>query len=250
MKKLVRNLLAFLRDILFRNNKHTIQYGLAKDLKRIGGMSFLPINKKESKESQFLKSLDLRDKTVYDVGAMEGIFTLFFARKVINGKVVAFEPNPRNYYMIKRNIAINNFDNVLLSNFAIGNNDETIDLEVPKYFSGQGSSLHKDLRQKNIYKVKVVSIDNLLKENKYPKPYFIKIDIEGFELPALEGMKVLLQNKKPQLFIEVHSFVSNNMNRIIDLLENYNYSIYHVERNIDQDGIRNFNIEDGHLFCE
>lgn len=136
MEKYTLQILAFLRDTLFRNNKHTIRYGLAKGMKRIGGISFLPLNKKNSRESQFLKTLDLQNKIVYDVGAFEGIMTLFFARKVGEGKVVAFEPNPQNFNMLKRNIEVNNLTNVLLCNYAIGNKDETIDLIVPKYFRG------------------------------------------------------------------------------------------------------------------
>mgnify|MGYP000720784964 CR=1 FL=1 len=85
MRKLFNKFLRVIREILFRNNKHTIRYGLAKGMKRIGGISFLPLNKKNSKEKQFLNKLDLQNKIVYDVGALEGIMTLFFSRKVGEG---------------------------------------------------------------------------------------------------------------------------------------------------------------------
>jgi len=252
MKKLFNKFLRVIREILFRNNKHTIRYGLAKGMKRIGGISFLPLNKKDSKEKQFLNKLDLQNKIVYDVGALEGIMTLFFARIVGEGKVVAFEPNPQNFSMIKRNISVNNLTNVLLSNYAIGKKDETIDFIVPKYFRGHGSFINRYQMSKNsfCYKVKVTSVDNLIKKNNYPVPDFIKLDIEGFELFALEGMKSLLQNKKPKLFIEVHEFVENNMNKITEMLLKYNYSIYHIENDVDVHDIKDLKIEGGHLFCE
>lgn len=63
-------------------------------------------------------------------------------------------------------------------------------------------------------------------------------------------MKLLLQNKKPQLFIEVHEFVVNNMNKTIETLLKYNYSIYHIEKDVDENGIKDLRVEGGHLFCE
>jgi len=60
----------------------------------------------------------------------------------------------------------------------------------------------------------------------------------------------LLQNKKPKLFIEVHEFVENNMNKITEMLLKYNYRIYHIENDVDDHDIKDLKIEGGHLFCE
>jgi len=248
---MIDNIKHMLREIFLTNNKHTIRYGIAKGLRRIGGISFLPRNVKLSKEKTFLNSQTYNDQIIYDIGALEGLLTIFFANKVgPNGKIISFEPNPISYAMIKRNININNFNNVTLSHFAIGSGDDIADLEVPKYFRGHGSLLNKSTKNKITHKVKITSIDNLLQQKKYPTPDFIKLDIEGLELKALEGMKNLLINKKPKLFIEVHPFVENNMKRIIEFLEKYNYSIYHVEKGIEQFGSENLTIKGGHLFCE
>ena len=56
----------------------------------------------------------------------------------------------------------------------------------------------------------------------------IKIDTEGYELPILMGAKKTLENKKPQLYIEIHE--KEQENPILNLLQEigYKYSIYKI----------------------
>src|SRR5688572_5752212 len=75
---------------------YTVRSGVAKGLKRRGGFGFIP--RDISREEAFLAAMDFRGKTVFDIGAYEGIYTLFFARAVgAKGRVVTFEPNPVNH---------------------------------------------------------------------------------------------------------------------------------------------------------
>src|SRR5262245_10355065 len=83
-------------DRLVYNAKH----GPARGLKRQGGMGWLPtivprMHEWDAEEA-FLANLEWRGLTVYDVGCDQGLFTIFFAHRVGDqGKVIAFEPNPR-----------------------------------------------------------------------------------------------------------------------------------------------------------
>lgn len=106
---------------VFRNNIYKIRRGIAKGLLRKGGCGFVPHIKKLSEENQFLSKLILTNKTVYDIGANIGIFSLFFANAVTsNGKLVAFEPNPVCFKQLSDNIEINGFSNAKAYQFAIG----------------------------------------------------------------------------------------------------------------------------------
>jgi len=65
--------------------------------------------------------LDFKGKTVFDVGGYVGIHTLFFARATgEKGRVVTFEPNPRNYEELVYNVRLNGFDNVTTMQIGLG----------------------------------------------------------------------------------------------------------------------------------
>src|SRR5881628_780813 len=99
---------------VFKNHVYTSRHGLAKGLKRQGGLAFLPTFVPRStemlKDEQFIDGLDFSGETVFDIGGDQGIYTLFFARKVGGrGKVFTFEPNPTSYRHIVTNVELNDF---------------------------------------------------------------------------------------------------------------------------------------------
>jgi len=95
---------------LFKNYTYTIRRGLAKGLKKKGGLSFIPGSNILSKEDAFLQELDLKGKIIYDIGAFEGTFTLFFSRSTgSQGRVITFEANPLNYQIVIENVNLNRF---------------------------------------------------------------------------------------------------------------------------------------------
>ena len=62
----------------------------------------------EKEETEFVKSYIKRNWVVLDIGANIGYFTLIFSKLVgKNGKVFAFEPDPDNFEILKRNIVEN-----------------------------------------------------------------------------------------------------------------------------------------------
>src|SRR4051812_16352239 len=110
---------------MLRNHTYTVRHGLAKGLKRKGGLAFLPAALADTSgreaEERFLLGLELEGQTVYDVGGDQGIYTLFFARRVgAAGRVVTFEPNPESYRRIVDNVALNNFRNVEVRHVGLG----------------------------------------------------------------------------------------------------------------------------------
>jgi hypothetical protein len=59
----------------------------------------------DTAEQQFWRSLDLSGITVYDIGAFQGLLTLFFASRA--KRVVCFEPNTQNYKRLMENLVLN-----------------------------------------------------------------------------------------------------------------------------------------------
>lgn len=108
-----------------------------------------------TEEEKLFKRLDLKGKTVFDIGAFNGIFTLFFARAVgEKGKVVAFEPNPSLCKTIKENLLLNNFSNVEVMQVALGRYRKKEILAFPLMQPGIGSIEEHEktriLRQKGV----------------------------------------------------------------------------------------------------
>ena len=215
---------------LVRKHVYTIRHGLAKGLKRRGGLGFIPRIKRVNPEASFLMNLDLSGQIVYDIGAAYGIFTLFFTRMVGTngrGRVFAFEPNPQLSKQIIENAALNCFDNVNVLQIALGKETKRDTLAYPSGELGIGSLEKHErariltLKKANAVEVQVDSIDHLVAAKNLPKPDFVKIDTQAAELDILLGMSKMISEHKPKIFVEIHSipYINWKMNSTMRILE-------------------------------
>jgi FkbM family methyltransferase len=233
---------------LVAHRVYTVRHGLARGLRRRGGLGFVPQVGAQSAEEQFLEKLSFDGETVFDVGGYEGIFTLFFARRVgARGQVVTFEPNPRNFKKIAENVRLNGFSHVQLRQVALGSQPGRASLET---------SIADQIRtEKDVHTVDV-EVDTLDRQiaSGLPSPDFVKLDVEGLERDVLEGMTTLLNHTRPRLYIEIHGAdiqrKLENVTSVVEFLWKAGYSVQHVEsgthlRQPEQlpSAIR------GHLYC-
>ncbi len=145
--------------------------------------------------------------TFYDIGANVGYYTLIGARLVgPTGKVVAFEPAPRNYSALTHNVELNGLGNVLLRSEALGDADTTASfaLNADPTQAKLASLATADGRTVGCVDVTVRRLDGLVAAQKLPLPDVIKMDIEGGEVKALIGARETLRRGRPGLVIEVH----------------------------------------------
>ncbi len=131
---------------------------------------------------------------VVDAGAHVGYFTLIAARKVGHiGRVYAFEPAPQNYDLLMRNIELNGYRNVVPVQKAISKSQGIATFFL--HSDSVGHSFHPETvgkRQRSI-SVEVTSLDRFFEKEGWPPVHLVKMDIEGAEPAALEGMKELLK---------------------------------------------------------
>ena len=231
-------LIAFVSTKLFSNFTYKIRTGPAAGMRRKGGLGFLPLPVPETAEMQFLASLDLSGKTIYDLGGFEGILTLFFARK--GGAVITYEPNPRNYQRCIDNVKLNSLKNVRVFNRGISSEQGQLELTYDPLMPGAGSGNQEVSRQiaasvtaARKVQIQVATLDSEIETLNLPPPQFIKIDIEGMELNALRGMGRTLSSNGPALFVELHGAELadkiSNATAVIELLEKSGYQIHDVE---------------------
>jgi FkbM family methyltransferase len=142
--------------------------------------------------------------TVIDVGANMGIFTTLFARLVgKKGFVYAFEPEPANIALLKKNIAFNKYENVKVEEKAVSNKAGKINLYICDGHNG-GHRIRKplnDARFKESIEIEAISIDNYF-EGSDAKIDFVKIDVEGAEYLVLKGMERIVDKFNPDILAE------------------------------------------------
>ncbi len=146
-----------------------------------------------------------------DIGANIGVYTSALSRLVgEHGAVYSIEPIPNTFDILQSNIKKLKLENVTLINCGASDKDSTVVMEIPKFSSGaenyfQARVLDNDEHDDGTlrrYKIKMTSIDSLL--NDEPRTIsFIKIDVEGHELPAIEGAMQVIRKSKPAMLIEV-----------------------------------------------
>jgi len=240
----------------------TIRYGLAKGMKRRGGLGILGLFlNKENKEELFIKTLSFTNKIVYDIGANFGEFSLFLSKATApNGQVVAFDPIQQNCADIADNLALNNLHNVKIIQKGVGSHKESKVLKVDPDAT-QRASFNEEIKKSTQGKSHVLeitfeidSLDSIIADQKLPEPDFVKIDVEGFELEVLQGMTNTIQRKKPPLFIENHGSNDGEKNKnianIVGFVKPLGYDIKHIESETGITIENSFVAAVGHIYCK
>jgi len=140
----------------------------------------------------------LEDENFIDCGAYDGITVEHFLerQKEFSGRIIAYEPDPENF--ISLNEYISGLPNNIKGNL----------LSLPFAISAQRSKVHFDatgtmgsnISDNGSLEVDCVTLDENLEELQFT-PTYIKMDIEGAELDALNGARNVIQKCMPILAI-------------------------------------------------
>ncbi len=144
-----------------------------------------------------------KDSIVVDVGAHIGSFSIMAARSA--NKVLAFEPEPTNYQMLKKNMEINHLENMSAFEMAVSGASGYQDIYT---FQG-GSSADYSLYKSGIMNVKTgriptISIKDIMEREGLPRIDFLKLDCEGAEHDILRNMSLETGAKIMGIALETH----------------------------------------------
>jgi len=165
------------------------------------------------KEHIYILQRELKEgMVVLDIGANIGYYALMEAALVgAQGHVYAVEPSPQNYLLLKKNVELNHFEKVI-DIFHIGISDRIGDA---KLYLSSSSNLHTfhpekynytqdDYLSDNVIDVAITTISEFVKDKK--KIDLIRMDIEGYEVEAFQGMMKILEDDyfSPKILFETH----------------------------------------------
>jgi FkbM family methyltransferase len=140
-------------------------------------------------EIELLKRLIVPGDHVLDIGANIGFYARIISGLVGNkGKVYCFEPDRTNYKHLVENTG--GLNNIELFNVAVSDSDEPLTLYKSKLLNVD----HRTYPVRNydsIEEIHARCIDSMV-GREIEKVNLIKIDIQGFELTAFKGMRILL----------------------------------------------------------
>ena len=170
---------------------------------------------------------------VLDIGANVGVYTLTLAKNCSpEGRVLAFEPNPKLVDILSQLIEHNHLGNVVLHPVALGAEGADRELSVPSRNKGAGSLIRRsDTALWDSVVVPVRRLDDMLDVESVRPIRFIKLDVEGFEVDVCRGASKMFDASPPQaILFEANdprqgSFDDNPM---IGLLSAYDYAFFEV----------------------
>src|SRR3989344_1260119 len=181
----------------------------------------------------FQESVQAGD-VVLDIGAHIGYYTLMAAKRVgKKGKVYAFEPNQDNCALLTKNLKLNNFKNVVLVNKAVSRSSGKVKFFLSNVSTGMHSLIDIDNKSENIIEIEAVSLNDFFGK-KIPTVSIIKMDIEGGEYTALEGMNHLLKKSKHMAILTEFSPFSiikaeKSPRGFLNLLMSYGFKLCSIE---------------------
>ncbi len=141
-----------------------------------------------------------------DLGGHYGVVSVYLSQLVgATGKVITFEADKNNFEILSSNLELNGVSNVEAINLGVYNRSGILQFHSGGSYTSsfhETSYVKKNLGKYETTQIPVVTLDERLAD--LERLDFIKMDIEGSEIEAIEGGKNILAKFLPRLLIETH----------------------------------------------
>lgn len=193
----------------------------------------------EKEESEFFRNNIKEGMNVLDIGANIGYFSLLFSKWVgEKGKVFSFEPDPFNFNLLSKNIHANRAGNIFSFQKAISNHNGSVSLFLSEKNKGDHRifdfHVFEDDNNRKSVNVECAKLDSILPADE--KIDFIKMDVQGAEYLALEGMSdTIARNPNIQLLTEFWPYAieesGHSPKEFIEKLRQFGFEIFVFDNN-------------------
>jgi len=218
---------------------------------KIFNFKILASNKKNKTSHALLKKCDFDDQSelqlinliskkrkifLIDCGCNYGFYSFYTASLSKQNFVIAVEASITTAKDFEKNLKLNKFNNIILKKLAISNIDNMTVTFNESENDWESSLTHNEFDKKKIIKIKTQKIDTILKNKKTDDYFlFIKLDIEGNELQAIEGAKNTIKKFNPIIIIELSSYIlkkNKNFDYLKFFLKEFDYNIYDTKKKL------------------
>lgn len=160
----------------------------------------------DEREAALLESLLSPGGCFLDIGANVGFYTVHAAARVgPAGQVHAFEPLPANVAALRETIRENHLAQVHLVDAAVSDREGEVAFHAPPEGESGWGRVAGGSEGETI-RVRCVTVDGYLARLAEPpgRVDAIKLDIEGHEMAALQGMRRTLERDRPAILMEMN----------------------------------------------
>ncbi|MBI1748421.1 MAG: FkbM family methyltransferase [Acidobacteria bacterium] len=173
---------------------------------------------------------------VLDVGAHIGYFTLHLGRLVTpSGRVYSFEPDPRARVSLTQAVEANRMTCVKTFPVALSGREGELEFNLSPQLGWSTAVKNSHLPDLIPIIVPTVPLDLLVVRGEVsPNIHLVKIDVEGFEMEVLSGMRKLLRDSRPMLVMEVNEQMlraqGDSPAALIAQVKSFDYDVYAIAR--------------------
>lgn len=182
-----------------------------------GNIDYVPEAENETRRALFDRVRE--GDVIYDIGAHGGVYTITLMRRFPAARIISFEPQPED---LIANLKLNGLSTDGVQAVAVGSKAGTV-----RMTTGARSSNH--VSDKGDRDVPIVRIDDYAAAKGLPAPDWIKIDIEGLELPALQGAERLIREGQPTIICEInhlHDRFGTTVPDFVEWMRSLGYEIH------------------------
>lgn len=195
---------------------------------------------------------EIDEPTVVDIGSNIGYYTLLAADAVEQAELILIEPVPKNTKLLGKNVRLNDLtERSQTYNCAIAGETGTVEMTFSTHsnlhrLTTTNWDSHRD--SSDSFQVNAYQFDEFLQEEDISAADVtaVRMDVEGAEVEILEGMTNLLDSSGPLLiYFEVHNHIlsEGEKQRLVYLLQEYNFDIIAAEYDIVTDSIFNMDLD-------
>jgi len=168
---------------------------------------------------------------IVDGGCNAGFFTIPVAHLTQGRdiKIIAFEPQRQLFQATAGSLALNGYCNVFLHNVGLGEEPgiaqlPAIDYSVAQDFGTVQLSNETTVEEDGWMNDRVVDITSIDAMD-LPRLDFFKLDVEGYEVPALNGAINTIKKHRPWLWVEYFITGADTIKQTLNELEDYAFYI-------------------------
>jgi len=185
------------------------------------------INLHDESEINFLINNIDNNSILLDCGANQGFYSIPIAGSHRNCEIFAFEPSEQEIHLLKKNIKLNDFNNITPLKIAIAEKEGNFKFKNDniEFHSTKGGFIidKNENDESNTSLVKTTTIDKFIQEKNIPKnkKIFIKIDLEGYDINAIYGSKDVLNEYFTIILFEFSKMAIKNSIYNIESFQNF-----------------------------